>query len=525
MNTELEIRNHPYVIELENVIRNLQLQATKTTESFHCRIGELETQLSWFQRQLFGKKSERRAEDIFPVTGTQLSLIDVPAATGPAAVATTSIKEHSRKKSNKVALENNASESGLRFGPEVRIEEVVIPNPVTEGLQESEYTVIDEVVTDRLCQEKGSYYVKRFRRKVIKVTSTAELRQDPAPERVIDSAQADLTLLLGLVIDKFLYHLPLYRQHQRMKAQGIQVSRASLTNWVLQFIALFEPIYRAQQESILQGKIISMDETPHKAGRRDGNSQMSNCYYWFVYGEQKEVFIHSAVSRGAEVVKKLLFNKFHGTLLSDGYVVYDSIVKELNLVHANCWAHVRRYFVEAEEQEPQSCKDAVNLIRTLYEKEEQAPPGREERLEYRLLHEKLIVEQFFEWLRKEELRLQGLPKTSYSKAVNYALAREASLKVFLSNPDVPVDNNHTERQIRPLVLGRKNYLFCWSELGAEKVAIIQSLLLTCQLHEIDPWDYLSDVAQRISTHPMSKVSELIPRNWKNLFKKTAQAQQ
>jgi len=240
-----------------------------------------------------------------------------------------------------------------------------------------------------------------------------------------------------------------------------------------------------------------MDETPHKAGASKG--KMQQCYYWFLYGQLKEVYIHQNTSRGKEVAKNLLLNGFKGTLLSDGYSVYDSIAKDLSLEHANCLAHARRKFIEAEGQEPVGSKHAVLLIQEIYKKERSSPKeDSQKRLEYRTKEIKPLIDDFFKWLELESKRLQGLPSNKYSKAVRYTLTRQSSLSVFLTNPEVPLDNNHTERAIRPIVLGRKNYLFCWSEIGAEKVAIIQSIILSCQLNGIDPWEYLTDVAPKIA---------------------------
>lgn len=524
MQLELEIKNHPYVVELEETFKQQLVEISqKISESFQSRINELEKQVNWFKQQLFGAKSERRIEEIFPSIGTQLKLpLDIPEVSQSAVAAVTTVASFERKKSNKQIPDDKASISGLRFGAEVRVEEVPIANPGTAGLSESEYEVINERVTERLCQEKSAYYIKRYRQPVIKLKENGKIVEPAAPEAVINSPYADISVLVGLVVDKFAYHLPLYRQHQRMLQASIILSRGTLTTWVHTFIDLFIPVYQAQKSSVLSSKLLSMDETPHKAGRRNGAGKMSVCYYWFLYGDQKEVIIENSVSRGTEVVRNLLLDKFTGILLSDGYPVYDSIVAELQLQHAHCWAHARRKFIEAEHQEPVSSRQAVALIREIYDKEAQAPDERDKRLEFRLKYIKPLVDKFFAWLHEESKRLDGLPKTSYSDAVNYALPREASLRVFLSNPDVPIDNNHTERAVRPLVMGRKNYLFCWSELGAEKVAIIQSLIITCQLHDIDPWEYLTDVAQRISTHPALQVEDLTPRLWKNLFTKNKQ---
>jgi len=139
--------------------------------------------------------------------------------------------------------------------------------------------------------------------------------------------------------------------------------------------------------------------------------------------------------------------------------------------------------------------------------------SREAKLEFRGEHLKPVVEEFFEWLKLACAQLVLLPSDPCLKAAHYAVKRVTSLKVFLSNPDVPLDTNHNERALRVIPMGRRNYLFCWTELGARSVGIIQSLLVTCKLQGVDPYAYLVDVLQRIQTHPMSKVQLLTPRNW------------
>ena len=520
------------ILQSENVALKVTLTTLEATlallnkaqESYLAKISELENQVRWFKKQIFGPKSERRADDVLPLVGTtQLKLFELPAKPELPA-ETTTIKEYTRKKSPKIIPDDNASESGLRFGSEIEVKEIEVPNPVIAGLEESQYEVLGENVSEKLCQRKGSYYIERRRQQRIKVKESGKILEDKAPDRTISSPYADISVLVGMCVDKFQYHMPLYRQHQRMAAQGVFLSRGSLSNWIHEFIELFRPVYEAQKRSVLESLVLSMDETPHKAGRRNGGGKMSTCYYWFLYGDRKEVIIHNSQTRSSEVIKELLGN-FKETLLTDGYPAYESIVKELLLKHANCWSHARRYFVEAEEQEPLSSKKAVDLIRQLYALEDAGPPEKEKLLAYRIKYLKPVVDQLFEWLKEEQARISKLPKTSYSKAVQYALNREGSLRVFLTNPDVPMDNNHTERAVRPIVLGRKNYLFCWTEVGAEKVAIIQSLIYTCQLHGINPWDYLTDVGVRVSTHPASKVEELTPRVWKQKFSATVTASQ
>lgn len=137
--------------------------------------------------------------------------------------------------------------------------------------------------------------------------------------------------------------------------------------------------------------------------------------------------------------------------------------------------------------------------------------------QYRLEHSKPIVDAFFDWFQQQCQRTDLTPRHPITKALNYVVSREVELRVFLENPDVPLDTNHLEREIRPIPLGRKNWMFCWTELGAEHVGLIQSLISTCRLHHINPMTYLVDVLQRISLHPASKIDELTPRLWKQTF--------
>ena len=138
-------------------------------------------------------------------------------------------------------------------------------------------------------------------------------------------------------------------------------------------------------------------------------------------------------------------------------------------------------------------------------------------LAYRQEYQTLVVQRFFKWIDEQRQRIDLLPSNPLSKALAYAAERVEALGVFLSNPNVPLDTNHLERALRVIPMGRKNYLFCWSELGAENLGVLQSLMVTCRLHEVNPYEYLVDVLQRISLHPAKDVAELTPRVWKEKF--------
>jgi hypothetical protein len=141
----------------------------------------------------------------------------------------------------------------------------------------------------------------------------------------------------------------------------------------------------------------------------------------------------------------------------------------------------------------------------------------EKQIELRAERSKPIVDEFFEWLKTVLSERVLLPRNPFTEAAHYALERESGLRVFLSYPDVPIDTNHLEREIRPIALGRRNWLFCWTEIGARYVGVFHSLLATCRLQGVDPYTYLVDVLQRVESHPMSDVASLTPRLWKERF--------
>ncbi|HAV4451873.1 TPA: IS66-like element ISAba28 family transposase, partial [Acinetobacter baumannii] len=331
---------------------------------------------------------------------------------------------------------------------------------------------------------------------------------------------ADVSFIVGMLVDKFQYHLPLYRQHQRLVAAGITLSRSTLGTIVARGIDLLYPIVDAMLSSILQSQVLAMDETPIKAGKA-GPGKMKQSYFWPVYGDKDEIVFTFSTSRGRQHIEEIVKHRFKGTLLSDGYSAYASYIKaNEGLTHAQCWVHSRRQFIEAENSWPAPAKEAINLIAKLYEIEETIRNQKltdDKKRQYRLTHSKPVVDRFFTWCDDTLHNLTLLPKDPLSKAIGYVQSKEMALRVFLEDPDVPLDTNHLERALRPIPMGRKNWLFCWTEIGAEHVGVIQSLIVTCRLHNINVNDYLTDVLLRISQHPASLVHELTPRYWKTKF--------
>ena len=213
--------------------------------------------------------------------------------------------------------------------------------------------------------------------------------------------------------------------------------------------------------------------------------------------------------------------KFCGVLLTDGYIVYERFAQTVKgLVHAQCWSHTRRQFVDAERAEPRLVAEAVERIGTFYKEEayiREQGLAAAAKLAHRGEYTKPLVDAFFAWLKQTVITEVLLPSNPFAQAVRYTLERETALKVFLADPDVPIDTNHLEREIRTIAMGRRNWLFCWTEVGARHVGIIQSLLASCRLQGVDPYVYLVDVLQRVDTHPALDVQLLTPRRWKQHF--------
>ena len=488
------------------------------------RCAALEERLKWFERQVFGRKSEQRPVDLH----------EQPSLLGFSADELKKLREENqsekdtvsfqRRKTNKTRADDCLTRQGLRFGKHVPIKRIVVTPDELKGERAGEYEIIDTHYRYKLAQQPG-YVVLQYELPVIKHTPTARIRSTAIVPQVLESSVADVSFLAGMLVDKFAYHLPLYRQHQRLAHSGITLARSTLTNLVRKSIQLLSPIVEAQMQNVLRSRVLAMDETPIKAGRKprsgDSPGQMKQGWFWPTYGEDDEIVFRYSANRGRQTIEKILADQFQGVLLSDGHSAYASYSKQMvAITHAQCWVHNRRQYLKAQDIYPDQVSQMLDGIAALYRVEarirEQALTGDRKR-EYRQTHSQPIVDRIFAWCQQQLDRLTLTPQDPLRKALIYTLKRVPELSVFLNDADVPPDTNHLERGLRSIPMGRKNWLFCWTEVGAEQVGVIQSLIVTCQLQGIDPKTYLVDVLQRVAVHPASKVEELTPRVWKTKF--------
>jgi transposase len=513
-------RAHQQVFTAESVALMSLQHIAQMLQSKSATIATLEHQVEWFKRQLFGKKSERFAPEPDLQQMHLGQVLGDLAATAQQPQAGTTVPAHKRRKSRS-DFADEGRDAPFFDESKVPVQTIEVPNPEARGLQPDQYEVIGQKVSHRLAQRPGSFVVLKYVRPLIKRRDTQTLHCAPAPVGVFEGSRADVSFIVGLLIDKFRYHLPLYRQHQRLVDAGFTLSRTWLTQLVQQASQLLEPIFEAQLASICRGHVITMDEVPIKAGQA-GNGQMKATYFWPVYGERDEVCFPHFESRRHEHVEHALGLKLapDTVLLSDGYEAYDAYARKTGITNAQCWAHSRRGIFEAKDAEPQHAGQALEQIAAIYKVEEQIRErkltGEAKRL-HRLTHSKPLVDNFFDWVDKQFEQLGLLPSNPLTKALAYIRGRRAGLRVFLDDPAVAIDTNHIERALRPIPMGRGNWLFCWTEVGAKHVGIVQSLIATCRLQGIDPYTYLIDVLQRVGQHPAARVAELTPRLWKQHF--------
>ena len=508
--------------ELDALVALLSSQSEslkKEGDLLRAENADLKKQLDWFKRQLFGPKSEKR----LPHNPYQMSLgEEFKPPEGSADEQPKQTITYERGRAAKVRSEDCVTDAGLRFDHTVPVKTIRLPVFELNGLSIDQYEVIDINKTYRLAQRPASYVVLCYEQPVVKLKESQQIVSAIMTANALEKSVADVSFLVGLLVDKFAYHLPLYRQHQRLTAAGITLSRATLTNLVKRAIMLLGPIVDAQRDSVLQSRVLAIDETPGKVGKsKKRRGKMHQGYYWPMYGDKDEVVFTYSDSRARRVIEQLLNEQFTGTLISDGYSAYASYVaKTADLTHAQCWVHTRRYFFEARHDEPALVDEMLLRIGRLYKIEDEIVDSGLEgdaKREYRLTHSKPVVDGIVQWVQEQQQINTFLPSSPFTKALNYLHNRIIELRVFLTEPDVPLDTNHVERALRPIPMGRKNWLFCWTELGAEHVAIIQSLITTCKLHNIDPYVYLTDVLQRISVHPNNLIEQLTPRLWKHHF--------
>ena len=335
------------------------------------------------------------------------------------------------------------------------------------------------------------------------------------PARIIPKSLVSDRLIIDTVVNKYCDHLPLFRQSVMLEREtGLEISRVTLCGWVMAVGELLMPIVGAMRQELLSGDYIQADETPVDVQSERTKGKNHQAYLWQYSRPGAAVVFDFQLDRGAHGPREFLA-EFDGILQTDGYVGYGKVGGN-NMVHAGCWAHARRYFFQALQL---NGKDLVALgivveIDKLFELEADAKAaglGATERLELRQQKAQPIVEALKG--RIESARASALPRSALGKACDYALGRWGQLRRFLDYSQIELSNNLAENAIRPVAIGRKNWLHVGSERAGPRVAAILSVIETCRRYQIPIRQYLGSVLPGLAEFPANRVSELTPASW------------
>jgi transposase len=499
-----EKREHEYLKKLVDDQKQLDEYREKYAADEY-RLAQLEYELQQLKRLIFGVKSER----FVPAGGPdQLPLFEEVPSHGstndsPAREPIVGLRssERPRRKAKRQVLPSHLPRKVI----------VIEPDEDTSGLKK-----IGAAITETLdYYEPKLVVIRRERPKYVDPQDEERgVVIGALPDRPIEKGMAEAGLLAHVVIEKYVDHLPLYRQAARFKREGIEMAASTLGDWTAGTADLLVPLYEVLQEAVLASGYIQADETPIRVQDPKRTGKTHQGYYWVYYTPEKGLaFFDYRPGRGGEGAKALL-STYQGALQSDGYQVYEAYDDCPGIVAYNCWAHARRYFEKALENEPDLAEHALTEIGLLYDiervlREGDASPGKRRQLR----QEKAvpILERFRAWLEANT----GLPRSPWGQAVSYSLGRWKKLIRYTQDGRIEIDNNLIENKIRPVAIGRRNYLFSGSHAAAQRAAVIYSLLASCKQHEVNPQAWLSDVLSRLPRHPHKRVHELLPHHWKN----------
>jgi transposase len=343
------------------------------------------------------------------------------------------------------------------------------------------------------------------------------------PAQPIEKSTAGASMLAHVIVSKFADHQPLHRQEKMLERQGVRISRKTMGGWLVPAAELLDPLYQLAKKVLFQSKVIGTDDTGVKVLDRKLPFARIGRIWPYLGDAHHPVVLHDYTpTRGRDGPAKFLHG-YQGYLQADAYCVYDAFFKPARgLTEVGCMMHMRRYFFKALDADQQRMGKALHLIARLYLVEDRAKGlAGEERLALRKRLSAPVMAKLLQYLL--EIRDQVLPKSPAARAVRYALNQWEALTRFLEDGDLEIDNGATERVNRDIAIGRANWTFFGSDNGGKTAAVLLSFIATCKRCRIEPFAWFRDVLSRIATHPVNRLAELLPHNWKPLEAAAAQA--
>lgn len=479
------------------------------------KIQTLEEQLAWFKRQIFGKRSERTASDL---NEQQLEF------EGFENVETSNEKQKKEVTAHTRCKPNRNGQDKITLPADLPVKTTIIDIPEEEKFCQETGQPLVQIgveVSHKLAHKPGFYYVKEIirpkyanPRKEEAGVTTAEL-----PDTLLPKCRADESLLAEIITKKFSDHLPLYRIAEILARDGIGISRKLLSQWVMRCGVALKPLHNEMLKHVLDSENIYIDETPVKLLESEKCKQ---AYMWVVVGGSESNppyrIYEFKPDRCHDNVLTIL-KDYRGGLHSDKYAAYQKLAERKIVTWFPCFSHIRRKFFEAEAGDAAFRKWVLRKIRYLFMLERVAwARSPEDRLRIRQEKEVPIIDELIERIREKLADRKILPKSKLRTAIGYFCGLIPYLKNYTKHAFARLDNNVAERAIRPLAIGRKNWLFFGSPEGGEAGAVLFSLVQTCRGLNINPRDYLEDVMRRIMSHSSQRLHELLPDEWLKIHK-------
>ncbi len=481
-------------------------------EALKALVAELVHENAYLKRMLFGRRSDKLQDD--PSQGV---LFDTPEA------AQDQEEETPEEEEEETPPRRRPRHRGRRPLPDHLprcTHEIHPPEGELSCPSCSERKVVfGQDVTEELDVVPAKFFVNRYVRFKYACRKCQEhVSIGPLPARPMDKGIPGPGFLAHLITSKYADHSPLYRQQQIYRRVGVEISRSTMCGWVAFAASLLGPIVDAMKASVVSSRKVHTDDTPITVLDRSVKPIGSRKGYMWVYiGDQDDVVFDFTNSRNRDGPESFL-KGYRGYLQADAFSGYDRICAGNDVVEVACWAHARRKFVDAQTSHPGEAKRVVELIGRLYAIERRARERdvAQQRLSmWRRRHSRRRLARLREEL--DQLSPAVLPRSPLGKAITYTLKNWTALNRYTDAAFLNIDNNHSERQIKQMVIGRKNWMFCGSENGAHHAAILFSLVVSCKLADVDPFAYFKDVLMRIHTHPVGRIAELSPREWRERF--------
>lgn len=471
------------------------------------KINILHQQLQTLARLIKSGKAER----YIPANASSSTptLFDLPEVE---AIHATQVEVAAHQKTKRTKRDNHP---GRDVFPEALRREEVVINPQDVDLSFAKK--IGEDVTEILAYTPAELVVKRIVRPKYQDIATGTIHQATAPARGFERSKVDVSIPAQLIVSKYVDHLPLDRQIKMFSRLGLTLPDSSVHNWINTAGYYLEPLYERHKALVLNSGYLHADETTIRVLDSDKKGATHQGYYWAYQSHtDKLVLFEYQRGRGKEGPREML-RYFKGFLQTDGYQVYEQFGEQEGIVLIHCMAHARRKFSEALGNDKARAEYALGEIQRLYAIERHIQEQglvEEAKQSYRQTHAKPILQSLKQWM--EQAIQEVLPSSLIGKALSYALPRWERLSLYAESDLLHIDNNPIENSIRPIAIGRKNYLFAGNDKAAQRAAMFYSLLATCKNYNIHPYDWLKDVLNRINEHKMQNIDELLPQNWKPL---------